>query len=170
MKALAGTIFLSLLFILSCTKPPDYSNTPEIAFVSFSKNPLTQGFGVNDDFTTLTISFTDGDGDLGGDTISTIYFDDLRTTTTNDFLEFGAPLIPEQGTGNGISGDLIITLPTTCCIHPDSTLRQFGCEAPFQDTGVLTDTVVYEIYILDRAGNKSNVIRTEPLILLCDEI
>jgi len=169
MKALKYTIFLSLLFILACTKPPDYSDVPEIQFVNFSKSTLLQGFGANNDFTYLTISFTDGDGDLGGDTVSTVYFDDLRTPGY-DFLEFGAPLIPEQGTGNGISGEMIVTLPTTCCIHPDPLFSSDGCNAPFEQTGVLRDTVIYEVYILDRAGNKSNVIRTDPLILLCEEL
>jgi len=170
MKIFKYTFFLSIVMIIACTKPPDYSDVPEIAFVGFSKNVLKQGFSKNDDFTILTVSFTDGDGDLGGDTISTIYFDDLRTDMSPDFLEFGAPLIPEQGTGNGISGEFIIEFPTTCCIHFDPQQAVLGCGADFEGTGVSRDTVVYEIYVLDRAGNKSNVITTSPLILECDKL
>ena len=169
MKALKLTLFLSIAMMIACTKPPDYSDTPEIQFVGFSKSVLKQGFSRNDDFTQMIVSFTDGDGDLGGDTISTVYFDDLRTPG-EDFLEFGAPLIPEQGTGNGISGEFIILLPTTCCIHPDPDLAQDGCNADFAGTGITRDTVIYEVYILDRAGNKSNVIKTDPLILECDPV
>ena len=166
MKNIKYTIFFVLAFVMACTQPPDYSDTPEIEFVSFSKTTMVQGFGVSQDFTYLTISFTDGDGDLGTDTMSTVYFDDTRTEG-NDFLEYAAPFIPEQGTGNGISGEMTIKVPTTCCIHPDPNLAPDGCDADFQGTGITKDTVVYEVYIIDRAGNKSNVITVEGLTLLC---
>ena len=155
--------------IIACTKPPDYSDVPAIEFVGFSKNVLKQGFDTDDDFTYMTISFTDGDGDLGGDTISTLFFNDLRIDGPS-FVEFGAPLVPEQGTGNGISGEFIIEFPTTCCIHFDPDLASFGCNLDFNNLGVFRDTVIYEVYILDRAGNKSNVITTTPLILECDPL
>jgi len=166
MKALKYSFFFTLALIISCTKPPDYSDTPEIEFVSFSKNVMQMATGSsNDDFTFLTISFTDGDGDLGGGDSSTVYFIDDRTGSEN--LTFGATMIPEQGAGNGISGDLIITLPTTCCIHPDPLYSDDGCFAPFEQTGIQSDIVTYDVYIIDRAGNKSNVITIDPLTILC---
>ena len=164
MKALKYTLFLAIAMIIACTKPPDYSNTPEIEFVSFSKTILDQGPGF-EDTTYLTISFTDGDGDIGGDTFNTIFFVDTRIN--NDFLKYAAPSIPEQGTGNGISGEMTIQMFTSCCIHPDPNFASLGCNAPFESTGVFFDTLIYEVYIRDRAGNKSNTILTEPLILKC---
>lgn len=166
MNTLKYSFFFTLALIISCTKPPDYSDVPEIEFVSFSKSVLQMATGSsNDDFTYLTISFTDGDGDLGGGDTSTVFFIDDRTGS--DFLTFEAALIPEQGAGNGISGEMIVTLPTTCCIHPDPLYSSDGCGAPFEATGVDSDTVTYDVYILDRAGNKSNVITIAPLTILC---
>lgn len=164
MKILKYTFFLSITMIIACTKPPDYSDTPEIAFINFSKNTMQQGEGFEDE-TILTISFTDGDGDIGIDGEPSVFFKDLRTGF--DLLTAAAPVIPEQGVGNGISGEMYITVNTTCCIHPDPDLAEDGCGADFEGTGVFTDTLIYEVYIEDRAGNKSNVIQTGPIILLC---
>lgn len=165
MKALKYTLFLSITMIIACTKPPDYSDTPEIAFISYSNSTMTQG-SQNEEFTTLTISFTDGDGDIGIDDEPTVFFKDLRDGT--EIITAAATPIPEQGVGNGISGEMYIKVNTTCCIHPDPLLAPDGCGAPFEATGITKDTLVYEVYIKDRAGNKSNVIETGPLILLCE--
>ena len=163
MKALKFTLFLSIAMIIACTKPPDYSDTPEIGFISFSKNTMIQGSGFEDE-TTLTISFTDGDGDIGiDDGTPSVYFKDLRDGS--EFITFVAPEIPEQGVGNGISGEMYIKVNTTCCIHPDPDQND-GCNSDFSEYPV--DQLVYEVYIIDRAGNKSNVIQTAPLSLLCE--
>lgn len=162
MKALKYTLFLSIAMIIACTKPPDYSDTPEIDFISLSNNTMMQGSGFEDE-TTLTISFTDGDGDIGiNDGDPTVYFKDLRDGS--EFITFFAPEIPEQGVGNGISGEMYIKVNTTCCIHPDPNQND-GCDSDFSEYP--TDILIYEVYIKDRAGNKSNVIQTDPITLLC---
>jgi len=166
MKALKLTLVCTIAMMIACTKPPDYSDIPEIGFISFSKNILNQGTGFQDT-TYLTISFTDGDGDIGGDTFKSIFFVDTRLTEFNDFLKFEAPIIPEQGTGNGISGEMTIQVFTTCCIHPDPDFAPDACNAPFQATNVQYDTLIYDVYIQDRAGNKSNTIQTAPLLIKC---
>ena len=162
MKTLKYTLFLSIAMIIACTKPPDYSDTPEIAFISLSKDAMIAADNLSDNLT-LTISFTDGDGDIGidGGTPS-VYFKDLRDDS--EFITFVAPVIPEQGVGNGISGEMYIKVSTTCCIHPID--NQGGCESDFSDYP--EDVLVYEVYIKDRAGNKSNIIETAPITLLCD--
>jgi hypothetical protein len=162
MKALKYTLFLSIAMIIACTKPPDYSDTPEIAFISLSKTSMIAAANLSDNLT-LTISFTDGDGDIGidGGTPS-VYFKDLRDGS--EFITFVAPVIPEQGVGNGISGEMYIKVSTVCCIHPID--NQAGCLADFSDFPI--DSLVYEVYILDRSGNKSNVIQTDPIVLLCE--
>ena len=95
---------------IACTKPPDYSDTPEIAFISLSETTMTQG-SQNEEFITLTISFTDGDGDIGIDGGEpSVYFKDLRDGS--EFITFVAPVVPEQGVGNGISGEMYIKVNT----------------------------------------------------------
>ena len=161
MKALKYTLFLSIAMFIACTKPPDYSDTPEIAFISLSETTMTQG-SQNEEFITLTISFTDGDGDIGIDGGEpSVYFKDLRDGS--EFITFVAPVVPEQGVGNGISGEMYIKVNTTCCIQPN---QNDGCNSDFSDYPI--DSLIYEVYIIDRSGNKSNVIETAPITLLCE--
>lgn len=122
---------------------------------------MTQGFGPEDSLV-MTFSFTDGDGDLGSmDDSLDVFVTDTRLDAAP--LTYKLPFVPLQGTGNGISGDIAITLPTTCCIFPNNvpppcnTLETF----PF-------DTLVYEVYIKDRAGNESNRILSDGIILNCE--
>jgi hypothetical protein len=64
MKALRSIIFfgINLVFLGSCLNPPEFDNSPQIAFesISFQKGTV----GVRDSLK-VTISFKDGDGDLG---------------------------------------------------------------------------------------------------------
>jgi hypothetical protein len=128
-----------------------------------SKTTLTQS-NLNVDSLFLTISFTDGDGDLGHeatDTSRNIYIKDLRTGKFQD--RFKSPYIPEEGIGNGITGTIELLLFTTCCLFPDNIPP---CSAPAEYP---LDTVIYEISMRDRAGNFSNKITTEPIILACTD-
>ena len=144
MKALKYTLFLSIAMFIACTKPPDYSDTPEIAFISLSETTMTQG-SQNEEFITLTISFTDGDGDIGIDGGEpSVYFKDLRDGS--EFITFVAPVVPEQGVGNGISGEMYIKVNTTCCIHPN---QNDGCNSDFSDYPI--DSLIYEVYIIDKS-------------------
>ena len=88
------------------------------------------------------------------------FLKDLRTGFESP--TFSIPFVPEQGAGNGISGEIAIQVFTSCCIHPET---QQIC-LPFDTYPI--DTLVYEIYIVDRAGNASNVVTTDPIMLLCE--
>ena len=148
---------ISSLIIIGCTKPPDYPNTPEIGFVGFSKNTLQQGDGNNDSLL-VVISFTDGDGDLGDRDSLNLFVTDKRTGFLQD--QFKIPFIPEQGASNGISGEISFALFTTCCID---YVNHTSCQP-----SPTPDTLVYQIFIMDRADNKSNVIETAPIFLQCN--
>lgn len=154
-------ILLSLCLIgliMGCTKPPEYPDEPVIEFKSFTENILNQSSG-NDETTFMTISFTDGDGDIGADTTLNFHIVDTRDGFAPP--AYIIPSIPEQGTGNGISGEITVRLFSTCCIPPDVNPCQPSVEMPM-------DTVIYEIYIEDRSGKRSNTILTDPLYLLCN--
>ncbi len=144
-------------FFGACVTPPEYSDVPEIEFLSFSKTEVRQGF--TKDTTIITFSFTDGDGDLGSDSIRNIFLIDNRTGNEE---QFRIPFIPPQGENNGISGEVEIEFFSTCCILPN---QPQPCFPPFtQDR----DTVSFDIYIEDQAGNRSNTVTTSNLILLCE--
>ncbi len=157
------------LGLTACIQPPDYPIEPVIEFVSLTKTTMVSGKNGEDE-TTLTISFTDGDGDLGsfqsdGQVELDMFLIDSRT---GDFDEkFSIPFVPELGAANGISGEIYADILTTCCIYPPYvTDAATGCDPSQQ---YLIDTLIYEIYIVDRAGNESNHIFADPIYILCDQ-
>jgi hypothetical protein len=155
-------LFFSLFVVLSiafaaCVRPPDYPIEPRLEFLSLSKNTVLQG--INKDTFYLTISFTDGDGDIGfQNNDSTLYIIDTRDKSRIDDVQ-GIPSVPEQGAGNGITGEIRMRIKGACC-----TNDILKCTA---STKFPRDTVVYEIYLKDRAGHESNRIKTPPLYILC---
>jgi len=159
MRASILTLLCVVGIFIGCTRPPDYPDEPVIEFKQFSKSTLNQGFS-NNDTTFMTISFTDGDGDIGSD--STLNFHIIATRDGFAPPAYIIPSIPEQGTGNGISGEITVRLFTTCCIPP---VVSDACE---DEDPTAIDTVVYEIYIEDRSGKRSNTILTDPLFIRCN--
>jgi hypothetical protein len=151
---------LICLVFAACVRPPDYPIEPRLSLPTkgnaLSKNTMVQGYKGDSLF--VTLDFTDGDGDIGllkGDT--SLFIIDTRD---NSFINDagGIPSVPIQGAGNGISGEMRIRLLSTCCktIVP--------CRP---QPGKPRDTVIYEIYIKDRAGHESNRLKIPPITLLC---
>ncbi len=148
----------AVLLLGSCLQPPAYPIEPVIEFLGFSAAEMRQG-QFNDDSVLVFIGFTDGDGDLGNDREVNVFVRDLRDDFISD--RFRIPRIPEIGANNGISGEMILTLYNTCCIFPD------GAPPCTPSMTTLTNELRYEIYLEDRAGNRSNVIQTPPITLHC---
>jgi hypothetical protein len=154
---------LSLLFFVgmiwsSCLTPPEYPDEPKIAFVSMQKDTVRQGLDSN----LITISFEDGDGDIGSDSINNLFLTDSRLFPNGTRVQtFKTPVIPSQGIGNGVSGKIeIIIEPTSSCCR---TIPPCQPEA-----GAPMETAIYTMYLEDRAGNVSNVIELPPLHFICD--
>lgn len=151
-----------LLGLSSCVNPPDFPEEPVLTFESLSKSEMLQG-DFNEDSLFVLLSFTDGDGDIGRPTTDStrdIVVFDNRTGKVQE--RFKMPEVPEDGTGNGIEGEITIRLFNTCCLFPGtfppcSKVAQY----PF-------DTITYDIYISDRAGHQSNTVTTTAVILRCD--
>jgi hypothetical protein len=155
-------LFIIFSFLLAaCVKAPEFSDVPEISFVSVSKVTMMQN-DLPTDSVFVTFSFTDGDGDLGSGPNGA--FNIFLTDTRTGFQEnkFRIPEIPQAGTANGIEGEVRVLLFTTCCIFSDS--RPPCTTSPMEPTNDLS----YEIYIEDRAGNQSNVIETSLITLVCE--
>jgi len=156
-KYIIGFSILLFLGIWSCTSPSEFSDTPEIDFIGFSKSTLLQG-SQNQDTVILRISFRDGDGDIGDRQAVNIEVKDLRLENSIPF-GFLIPEIPEQGAENGISGTMDIQIFSVCCFQ-----GAISCQ-PFPD--MPEDELSFSVQITDNAGNKSNTIETEALRLLC---
>lgn len=160
MKLYAKIVFISLLVVLfSCRKDPDYPDKPEIGFKDF------QTFGK--DSAILTITFKDGDGDIGLKKEDTLPpYDEGSVNYYNLFLEYyeyvngkrvRQQLIPpfyyriqyikNEGRIKDLEGDISVSL------------------SPFYyDPFSPADTFSYSIMIKDRALHKSNVVFTSKLV------
>ncbi|NNF35546.1 MAG: hypothetical protein HKN68_15680 [Saprospiraceae bacterium] len=163
MKKILGVTSLLVIMILgSCVTSPDYPIEPQIEFIGFSKSELEQG-SLNNDSLIMVISFTDGDGDLGSPPETAeknLFVVDNRTGEI--YNSFKTPEIPEEGVGNGVSGEIRVLMFTTCCIFPDNIPP---CESPDLYP---SNEISFDVHIVDRAGNESNIITTPLITLLCD--
>lgn len=147
--------------ITNCAKAPEFPPVPEIAFVGFDDPTIVQR-GINNPKDTLeiTFSFTDGDGDIGDEDELNIFLTDSRDDLA---LTFKVNPIPEQGIGNGISGEITLRIPNDqiCCIFPDGRT----CDS---DPAFPTDKMFYSIQLKDRFGNESNIVQTDEITILCE--
>lgn len=151
-----------LLITESCKKLPDYSKTPAIEFSGFEiyrnrLNPLTL---TNEDSVVVKIKFQDGDGDLGMDEEDKKN-DTLPNFVMRSFVKNNTPFL-DSVTYTGQFQPL--TLSAKNIKGPlDGELRytQLFSYSNFS----VKDTVRFSIYIKDRAGNVSNTIMTDEIVL-----
>ena len=159
-----GFIVLILIAIqwLGCTSNPGFDEVPSIQFLSFSKDTMEQG-SLNTDSVFLKLTFEDGDGNIGtgasGITENIIITDNRNGDI---FERFKIPDIEDVGAQNGIEGTITLKLFTTCCTFPDLTPP---CANPPQYP---SNEINFDIYMVDDAGNQSNIITTSTLTLLCN--
>lgn len=166
------SIQLSKILIAACTllvagcfnQDAVFPVEPKIFFISLSPEELS----VNDtacirtnQCILLKFRFEDGDGDLGNENAEgpeNVFLTDLRPGLPykdgpifyDGKINYKLPqsLTPESR-NLSIQGTIEIALPYSPLINP------FG----------IPDTIIYELYIVDRAGHKSNIIRTSAVIL-----
>lgn len=153
-------VMIALLGTMSCYKTPTFPKEPRIEFNSFT---VSQPYTITDTGN-LRIQFTDGDGDLGmlnnadSSTLSKIYITNIKYNLAA--IPRNIPIIPKKGTTDAISGTIDIKLAGAGGV---GLLDESACLLIQQPI----DTLTFSIYIQDRAGNKSNVIITPPLLVKC---
>jgi hypothetical protein len=154
MKLIAYLLFAIVLFT-GCFKEPNYPPEPVIQFMSVTSTADPILALTSDVY--IQFSFQDGDGNLGrrsdDDTTANMYVKDLRTGFVNS-LAYSIPPIPQKGSSPGVKGDISFNFRNSLFCNP-------------LDPGKMQDTIVYEIYVKDRAGNISNTITTSPIIVKC---
>jgi len=157
---------LSLCYItsfISCVQGPNLSEIPALEYVSLSKDTMDQGFGTNDHLK-LFLNIEDGDGDIGNDEedgIFNLFVFDSRTETLYD----QANLIPEVPSGiaqKGVLVEMELTVLQTCCLFPENIPP---CESPIEYP---LDSLYLDVYVVDRAGNQSNTVRSDIIYLRCN--
>jgi hypothetical protein len=127
-------VLLSLSVLSSCKKDEGISEVPEISFVSVVPNVVT----AYQDSLVITISYRDGDGDLGENYTddNNLFVQDSRNQVTYGFRI--RQLAPDDAT-IAIEGELNVKLDNAPIIN-----------------GGASESVTYTIWVVDRAGNISN--------------
>jgi hypothetical protein len=132
---------LGILLMIGCAKEEDvtYSNIPEIQLLGLSHDTIRQ----YEDVLTIRVFYKDGDGDIGFEDPETyaLFVRDIRLGAFDGF--YVGPLAPPDA-NVPIQGELSIEFPS---------LFLFG-------NGAVEQTR-FEIKMIDRAGNESNVLETE---------
>ena len=139
--------YLPTILVCACTKVSDepfYDLTPKIELIEVGNETVVQFT----DSISLTISYEDGDGDLGNadPDINSIFVKDSRLEIADEY--YLGPLAP-AGEKISINGTLKLNLSPTFLLGNGSE-----------------EKMVLTIYVLDRAGNKSNTIETQAITIL----
>ncbi len=143
-----------------CYKPEDYPDEPKLEFKSFEKaEDGDRGF--------LTVSFTDGDGNVGLEEDDTTgkfspdsryhnnlfleYYEKQEGTWTHRELEppfhYRIPPLEPEGASKALEGDIEVELEPT-----------------YYDPNSSYDTIKYKVILADRDLNESNEVETDPII------
>ncbi len=145
-----------------CNDKKVFSEIPEIEFVGINQDTFNQGRQVNDSIF-ITIRFRDGDGDIGFENnTANIFLKDNRDGFVNTF---SSPVIPLSTTTASLEGTirvLVRTLLSVCCKY---TTGQDPCSVSITQS---IDSFYYQIHLLDRAGNKSNEVRSSTIYIRCN--
>lgn len=165
MKAKFLILIAFIAALSSCVKEPSYPIEPVIEFKSVSSDYVLTGYS-----DTLTVTFTDGDGDIGvnpdlndscpnsgcnvklGDSSCfysnsfNVFVIDSRDTCV---ATYASANVESTGKFKALSGEISIIVPV-------DSKKCFPAPAP----GCPNETFFYWIVIRDKAGNFSNTVRT----------
>lgn len=144
-KTLIGV--LAIIIFVSCNKETKYSSIPKLAFKDMTPREVQEG---SNGVIRIRLDFEDGDGNIGFNTPN-LFFKDNRDTA---WVPFIIPDIPEKfNPSAGLKGIFQIDYDAAfLLIRVDSLNRD-------------RDTLTWDIYMMDKAGNKSNIVTTDTLYL-----
>lgn len=141
-----GGLVIALLLILGCNDSSDLlpGEVPEISLLEISHDSIVQ----YEEPLIITIQYQDGDGDLGFEDPEryALFVRDIRLEDFDNF--YVGPLSP-PGSDVAIEGDLNVEFPS---------LFLFG-NGP-------SETTRFELKMIDRAGNESNLLTTPSVTIL----
>ena len=136
----------ALLILVACSKDEQlpFSDKPEIELIGVSHDTIRE----YEDVLIITISYQDGNGDLGFENPDeyALYVRDLRLANFDGF--YIGPLSP-PGSNVPITGKLNIEFPS---------LFLFGNRT--------AETTRFEVKMVDRSGLESNVLLTDPVVII----
>lgn len=144
--------FSNLLIIAACRRDPIvFSVIPQIEYVSVSPKVVQEFEAIM-----ITIRYKDGDGDLGGQPNNNpdLFLIDLRDSSRfpdgyDGILRYNMPRFYE-GPPQSIQGTIEITVPGIARLDPNAS----------------AEPLLFEIYLIDRAGHESNRVRTDTVYIV----
>ena len=166
-QLLSGSAFLLLAAVAfsGCYKEPEFPVEPSIEFDEISKQVRIDQFsGANKDSVVISIKFRDGDGDLGmnNEEIAIAqenqdynYIVRVFRKRRGQFVEFN-PFIPYSG--------FFFRLKNDDKVGPIEGTLSYSIDFPHPFTPK-RDSVQFLVSLKDRAGNVSNVVETETIVL-----
>ena len=168
MKITVSIIFF-LFFINSCNQKPTFPLEPSITLAGISNTSVIDQFtggnkATTKDSVSISINFRDGDGDLG---ISEAERKDSSNKDFNfivkRFLRVKGKYVEFDPKPLSHSGNFI-TLKNSLKPGPIEGTIHYPLEfPPFKSNK--KDTIKFEIQIVDRAKNKSNVVTTDSVLV-----
>ena len=159
-------LFLLILAMVSCKKPPEYPTIPEISFVEITKKTTTIKKGVQYfpiDSVVINLSFKDGDGDLGTSGTSENYFCEVYQKIGDKYEQFkdtNNVVINKNGTFFDLNPDgRQGPLEGNLFYGPSLNFRGYVPDS--------TDeyTLKFKVYIKDNAGHSSNIVETTDVVV-----
>lgn len=129
--------------ITGCDKLNGISEVPEIGFESVAPTDVIEYA----DSLVFTISYRDGDGDLGQNNTddNSLFVKDSRNEVTYGFR---IPQLAPDGAEIAIEGNLDVILPDLAIIG-----------------GGISETATFTIWCMDRAGNESNKVESSAVTI-----
>jgi hypothetical protein len=147
MKKEIGLVCLFFILI-ACSKGTKYSKIPKISFYSLSDSILKASTAKK---VYITFDFKDGNGDIGFKTANLFLIDSRKPSDTQKYL---IPEIPSKfDPSNGLEGLIQLETNGAFLSLRDDTIHK------------KRDTLVWSLFMKDQAGNQSNVIETNRVIL-----
>ena len=136
-------LFIFWAAISACKKDKkiEISTTPAIEFAGITPSAAIE----YKDKITITISYKDGDGDIGENTpdVKNLFLTDSRNNVT---YQYRVSQLAPSGQATAIEGTLTIELKNTAITN-----------------GASSQSVSFSVYLKDRAGNISNTIATSAI-------
>jgi hypothetical protein len=182
---------LAILLFNSCLTKPDFPFEPSISFASISKKSILDGNNqLIEDSIFLSINFRDGNGDIGlspadtlgrfafrnpDKTLNPFYYNfycDMyrRNKFTGEYERVKFPTFRDPILGIDIEGNIHGRVPPlleNARQGPIEGVLRYNIGGLFYDVIGINkrDSIRFEVFIYDRALNKSNVITT-PAVLV----
>jgi hypothetical protein len=176
-----GALMALLTLLSGCFNPPSFPDAPEIAFKSLSGVRTVDPLGNPQDSITVTISFRDGDGDLGLDANDTLppfqaFTTDADGNRVANFFHHNYHLKVKRMKdgqaeevqfldGGRIKGRFPVLIDNQGPIEGELNFGRYFLISGSGNTFNNFDTLFFEVQIVDRQRNVSNTITTPTIVL-----